>query len=150
MRITRRQLRQIILEQMDVTVGTGPGLQPLTPHQEQMMPLVLQHADWEIRDAGLDHESQRSNLVDMYKAAYDWSHGQGGRPSAQIIAIKLGDLIEDDTRRRNLAQYGQEMEEMPPEGMGMTHDVMGETDPLYEAMPDSWKQILGGCLGDKK
>ena len=164
MKITRRQLRRIIKEEAQ---NLRESLNPLDPmsgveswatkdfsppdpvtglsgRERVMYPLVLKKADWVIRDAGLQPDDPA--LVPMYREAYAWT-GQTGTPRVQNIVLKLEDLIAADQRRRNLAQYGQEMEEMPE--LGPSHDVMGPVD-LYESMPDSWKQILGGCLGDKK
>ena len=161
MKITRRQLRRIIRESLNpldpmsgreawATKDFSPPdpVTGLSGRERVIYPAVLKRADWVIRDAGLSPDDPA--LVPMYREAYRWA-GQTGTPRVQDIVLKLEDLIAADQRKRNLAQYGQESEEMPPEeGLGMSHDVMGEPDPLYESMPDSWKQILGDCLGDKK
>jgi len=158
MKITRRQLKRIIRESLNpldpmsgreawATKDFSPPdpVTGLSGRERVIYPLVLKKADWVIRDAGLHPDDPA--LVPMYREAYAWA-GQTGTPRVQSIVLKLEDLIAADQRRRNLSQ--PQYQQQPPEGLGMSHDVMGEPDPLYESMPDSWKQILGGCLGDKK
>ena len=144
MKLTRRQLRRIIKETLDpldpmsgreawATKDFSPPdpVTGLKGRERVIYPAVLKRADWVIRDAGLSPDDPA--LVPMYREAYRWA-GQTGTPRVQDIVLKLEDLIAADQRKRNLAQYGQESEEMPPEGLGMSHDVMGEPDPLYESM----------------
>ena len=151
MKITKTRLRQIIkeeaqrLNEIDYELGsTDPNAPEFSPRDPatglrgRMKPLyrlvMKKRPDLELLD----------DPVEVFTRAYNYA-GQTGMANVYDIIAKMEDLSQEPDPR----------DARPPDWAD-THDVMGEIDPpstsegtSLDNMPDSWKQILGGCLKDR-
>jgi len=127
MKITRRQLRQIIQETIKHSIKESS-----------------REGHW--YDAGYEDGSDGSDPKYMNNMAYMDGY-ETGLEDYEFDKKRLRDADNDgiadfaDTDKNNDGQVDDPHNDM--------HTRIGETYLKEQQMPDSWARILGNCLGDK-
>ena len=142
MKITKKQLKKIIKEAIQ-----GPGL--------------TRGKDFATGGSGEGKAAAMASYDEMYYALVDdyyaWVDENGHiTPSASSVMASyfLENGLEDDHKRHKMlgkafkVDHGDIMADIRRQKAERSA-MMGEGTAL-EDMPDSWRQILGNCLGDKK
>jgi len=144
MKITKRQLRRIIKEAQwgNFTGGAAPldeppmDSRPMTPEMQQRVfdILVDSGSDPQELSASGDYPDLMLDEADGSTEKYDDDSALKGNQS------KLPDGLQKGIIDKTVEDREEQEEEDSVQNEGMSPDNM----------PDSWRQILGACLGDNE
>tara|TARA_R110000851_G_scaffold25240_12_gene72912 strand:- start:1359 stop:1757 length:399 start_codon:yes stop_codon:yes gene_type:complete len=132
MKITKRQLRRIINEEKQKLIKEQPG----RPARMD----GLSHDSPHVTNSPMHMSGRNQSAMEQLHTAIDNMIEEMGRDVAQM---ELQGIVDE---------WDQNSYPEHPDGNMMETDDLSAMDEGTELdnMPDSWRQILGGCLEDEK
>jgi len=140
MKITKRQLRRIIREQHDRDVNAGWDYDP-DSEAARAGQAEVEQMQYDEYDAWVFQTGQVTPAASSVMATY-FVEQELTDDKEQIDTIAMGYRVDPQDVMRDIKR--QQSEQSAVAGIPVQEGMSPED------MPDSWRQILGDCLGENK